>query len=89
MPVDRAPEPWRSFLTDIDELTPASIDLRCIGGFAVKMHDSLERVTGDIDAFEVVPNHMASWLQSIAGSGSDLHRKHGIYLQIAPVAVLR
>jgi hypothetical protein len=30
-----SPEPWRSFLSDLDELIKATVELCCIGGFVV------------------------------------------------------
>ena len=88
MPSDRVLEPWRSFLAEIDAATPRPLELHCIGGFAVTMHYELVRATGDLDVFDVIPNHAAQWLASMAGEGSALHKRHRLYVQIASVATL-
>lgn len=48
----------------------------------------LDRPTGDLDIFHVIPNDATSWLATVAGKGSAIHREHRIYVQIATVAVL-
>lgn len=85
MPAERMPEPWHSFLAEIDRATAVPIVLHCIGGFAVSVHYGLERPTGDIDVVEVRPNDEV-WLVQMAGEGSGLHRKHKVYLQVVTVA---
>jgi hypothetical protein len=64
------------------------LELHCIGGFAVTQHYGFERPTGDIDVWDVVPNTAKAWLQEFAGEGSDLHRKHRLYLQIVSSTTL-
>ena len=86
MPAERMPEPWQSFLAEIDRSAAAPIDLHCLGGFAVSVYYLLERPTGDIDVFEVNPNEAKKWLVQLAGEGSALHRKHRVYLQVVTVA---
>jgi hypothetical protein len=89
MPSDRAvPDPWRSFLEDIDRATNAALALHCIGGFAVSLFYGLSRPTGDIDVVDVTPAEAGPWLAATAGQGSKLHRRHKVYLQIVTVAVL-
>jgi hypothetical protein len=87
MAPDVPPEPWRSFLADIDALAPEDLMLHCIGGFAVSLYFGLARPTGDLDLVEVAP-HTAVWLEQTAGRGSALHRKHKLYVQIVTVATL-
>jgi hypothetical protein len=88
MPPEPLLEPWRSFLSEIDQAAPGEITLTCIGGFAVSLHYGLLRSTGDIDVVDVVPGETKAWLQSFAGAGSALHRKHRVHLQIVTVADL-
>src|SRR5450759_1149125 len=88
MPSDRVLAPCRSFLAEIDAATPHPLELHCISGFAVTMHYELVRATGDLDVFDVIPNHAAQWLASMAGEGSALHKRHRLYVQIASVATL-
>ena len=82
------PEPWYSFLSEVDRAATARIAMHCIGGFAVSLYYGLARRTGDIDAVEVAPSDAKPWLARIAGQGSALHKKHKVYLQIVTVAVL-
>ena len=85
---ERPVEPWRSFLAAIDAMCSDVLELHCIGGFAVTQHYRLERPTGDIDVWEVLPSAAKAWLQEVAGAGSDLHRKHRLYLQIVSSTTL-
>ncbi len=84
---DTVPEPWRSFLADIDAAVSDGLELHCIGGFAVSLYYGLSRPTGDLDVVGVAP-HTASWLEKTAGRNSALHRKHKLHLQIVTVATL-
>jgi uncharacterized nucleotidyltransferase DUF6036 len=88
MPSNRVPEPWRSFLAEVDAKSPTAIEMHCIGGFAVILHYGLGRPTGDIDVWHVIPHDATEWLASIAGEGTDLHEKYRVHLQIAAVATL-
>ncbi len=86
MPADKLPQPWRSFLSEIDDLAGQDIELHCIGGFAVSVRYGLSRPTGDIDIVEVKPPGAKPWLVQSAGFGSALHKAHKVYLQIVTVA---
>lgn len=44
------PEPWHSFLSDIDDAATEDLALHCIGGFAVSLYYGLTRPTGDLYA---------------------------------------
>ena len=79
------PEPWRSFLDDLDRLVVSErgsspIGVHCVGGFVVAMCYDLQRVTADIDVFEVVPGNALAVLLDAAGKGRPLARKHGVYI---------
>lgn len=63
-----------------------SVDLHCIGGFVVTMLYVISRATSDIDFLPVLPQHRLLELQRLGGEGSDLHKKHKVYLQ--PVTVV-
>lgn len=81
MPHRRPPEPWSSFLADIDGTLDHHVVLHCIGGFAIAMLYDLPRPTVDVDCLSVIPLEETAPLQSLAGEGSALHKKHGVYLQ--------
>ena len=76
---DVPPEPWISFLADIDAAATGDLVLHCIGGFAVSLYYGLARPTGDLDVVEVAPS-TAVWLDRVAGRSSALHRKHRLYV---------
>jgi hypothetical protein len=86
MASDALSDPWRSFLSEIDDRASQNLELHCIGGFAVSLRYGLNRPTGDIDVVEVKPADAKPWLAQIAGAGSALHRKHKIYVQVVTVA---
>lgn len=85
---ERVPEPWQSFLADIDRATTEQITLHCIGGFAVSLYYGVARPTGDIDVVHVTPHAAKAWLAAAAGEGSALHKMHKVYLQIVTVATV-
>src|SRR5262245_9619274 len=81
MPHDRPPEPWRSFFAEIDQTLDQQVTLHCIGGFAIAMLYGLPRPTVDVDFLTVIPVEKTATLQSLAGEGSALQKKRGIYMQ--------
>jgi hypothetical protein len=81
MPHNRPPEPWHSFFLEIDKALDRPVELHCIGGFALAMLHGLARPTIDVDCLAVVPIGETARLQSLAGEGSALHRKYGVYVQ--------
>lgn len=81
MPDERPPEPWHSFFIDIDKALDQPVLLHCIGGFAMAMLYGLLRPTVDVEYLSAVPVEEIGNLQSLAGAGSTLHNKHGVYLQ--------
>jgi len=80
------PEPWASFIRALDEAIDVDVQLHCLGGFVVTLQFGLSRATSDIDVLAAVPNHKLCELQLIAGEGSDLHHRYGVYLQPVTVA---
>jgi hypothetical protein len=88
MPPDRPPEPWKSFLTDIDRKFDERVDLHCIGGFAIAMLYGLPRPTVDVDCLNVIPATETQTLVSVAGAGSPLHHRHGVYLQYVGIVTV-
>jgi hypothetical protein len=78
---ERPPEPWHSFFLDIDQVLVQPVELQCIGGFAIAMLYGLPRPTVDVDYLSVTPIEANAKLESLAGMGSALHAKHGVYVQ--------
>lgn len=83
---DVPPEPWHSFLRELDERLTEAVELHCIGGFVVSLYYGIGRQTSDIDFLTVVPRVPADDLEAIAGQGSELHRKYRLYVQRVTIA---
>jgi len=71
---DSIPEPWFSFLKELDVLTTTTVSLHCIGGFVVTMLYGLGRTTGDLDVLEVAPKSAGDAFAKVAMQGGELHR---------------
>jgi len=54
MPHSQPPEPWKSFLAEIDRAVGHRLVLQCMGGFAMAMLYDLPRPTVDIDCLSVI-----------------------------------
>jgi hypothetical protein len=82
------PEPWRSFLQELDERLTGATRLHCLGGFVVSLHYGIGRHTSDIDFLTVVPRQYADDIEAIAGLNSELHRKFRLYMQPVTIATV-
>ena len=88
MPSKAIPEPWRSFLSDIDERLTEEVELHCLGGFVITVMYDLPRPTADVDVIAITPRSEIESLMDLAGQGSELHRRHKVYLQLVGVATV-
>jgi hypothetical protein len=86
MPAEQLHEPWRSFLHDLDAQLSGLTEIHCLGGFVVAEHYGLARPTSDIDIIQVRGASDAADVQRIAGKGSPLAKKHGVYIDFVTVA---
>lgn len=84
MLTNKPPEPWHSFLNDIDEFVGEETHLHLIGGFVVTVIYGSARTTRDIDAITAI--RFDPKLLEYAGQGSPLYKKHQIYLDPVGVA---
>ena len=48
----------------------------------------LDRPTSDVDVLPVTSSEAIQTVLDVAGEGSELHRKHHVYLQIVGVATV-
>ena len=80
------PQPWRSFLAELDGMISSAVALHCLGGFVVTACYGLPRSTGDLDVLLIFPSESQSSLVALAGRNSELHKKHGVYLDVVTVA---
>lgn len=85
MPTD-LPEPWLSFLREVDSGLSGRTDLYCLGGFVVTVVYGSERETSDVDILTLVRG--SANLRDKAGEGSKLHRRHGLYIDPVGIATL-
>jgi hypothetical protein len=90
MPADKEARPlaspWKEFLTELDGMLDEPLELHCIGGFVFTYFYGLSRTTGDIDYYTAIPVNLN--LDKVAGQGSHLHTKHGVWLHRVAVANL-
>lgn len=75
------PAPWGDFLLEIDRALDAPVTLHCLGGFVGAICYGFARTTNDLDYLEIVPMSAQAALETLAGRGSALASKHGVYLQ--------
>jgi len=80
------PEPWNSFLRELDHFLTEEIQLHCLGGFVVTVIYGAPRETADLDALSLVARDSELW--EFAGRGSDLHRRNSVYLDRVGIAPL-
>lgn len=52
---DRLPEPWNSFLRELDAIATASVEFHCIGGFVMTRRFGFVRETADVDVLSITP----------------------------------
>jgi hypothetical protein len=78
----------KEFLTDLDlqwqEATPEKIPLKLIGSTALMLQANYTRITKDSDVLEVEPltPAMCERLLALAGPGTEMHRRHKLYLDM-------
>ncbi len=76
----RPPEPWDSFLRDLDGAMSGSVRFDCIGGFVVTQLYGMDRATVDVDVIELAPREAADSIMRLALRGSPLARKHLVHV---------
>ncbi len=82
----KIPEPWLSFLNEIDAFVYEETYLHCLGGFVVTVVYGRERETSDIDVLTLV--RRPPGLFEKAGLGSEMYKRSGLYLDPVGVATL-
>jgi hypothetical protein len=88
MPSEQIPEPWASFLSQVDDHLSEDVELHCFGGFVIMMLYGLARSTVDVDALPAVKRSAWRRLANLAGKGSELHRRYGPYLDFVTIATV-
>jgi hypothetical protein len=80
------PEPWLSFLTELDEIAGEPTVLACFGGFAVTQQYGLTRPTSDLDVLEIAPANARHRLLEAGRIGTPLSQKYHVSLDFVTVA---
>src|SRR5215467_3941643 len=83
---EKIPEPWNSFLRDLDERATEETRLDCIGGFVVTQLYGFSRETVDLDVLVIAPKEQLNPLLEFGREGGALHKKHKVYLDYVGVA---
>ena len=82
----QVPEPWHSFLGELDQQATEETRLDCMGGFVVTILYGLSRPTADLDVLLIAPPEQRAPLLELGVRGGALHRKYKIYLDYVAVA---
>jgi Nucleotidyltransferase of unknown function (DUF6036) len=80
------PEPWLSFLRELDSGVREEVRLDCMGGFVITMVYGFSRPTGDLDVLEITPREARRRMLELGMQGGLLHGKYKIYLDHVGVA---
>ncbi len=86
MSIIKIPEPWKSFLSEINSRLNKETWLHCLGGFVVTTLWGAPRVTSDIDALTIGPRSEHKLILDMAGKGAELHRRYNLYIDHVAVA---
>jgi hypothetical protein len=82
----RIPEPWWSFLQDVDAALSTPVEVHCLGGFVLGVLWGLPRPTADVDVVAIRPSSSADELLRIAGDSSEISQKRGLHFQHVTIA---
>ena len=85
MPIE-IPEPWLSFLREVDHGLAEATEVHCLGGFVLMVLWDLPRPTGDVDFVEIAPAKASADLLRIAGAGSELEKEYRLQFHRVTVA---
>lgn len=79
------PEPWGSFLRELDKIATDRVDFHCIGGFVVTRKYGFRRETSDVDVLSITPKAQLQDFLNMGREGSELHRRYRVYLDLVGV----
>jgi hypothetical protein len=82
----RFPEPWLSFLRDVDRALSQPVEIGCIGGFVLLVMWEIPRATGDVDFIYIDPEGADEELLNIAGEDTELWKRYKLKFQRVTVA---
>jgi len=82
----QVPEPWKSFLGELDREATAETRLDCMGGFVATLLYGLPRATSDLDVLLIAPGEQRAALLELGIRGGALHKKYKVFLDYVGVA---
>jgi len=84
---NRPPEPWDSFLSELDALLEQMTEFHCFGGFVATRLYKVPRTTEDVDILPTIgrPGTRDTTLVILAGKNSDLHKKYKLYVDVVTI----
>ncbi len=85
-PSKKIPEPWDSFLRELDQGATQETRLDCMGGFVVTVLYGFSRETSDLDVLVIAPGDQRAALVELGRQGGELHKKYKVYLDYVGVA---
>jgi hypothetical protein len=68
----QAPEPWRSFLEELDQWAIEETRMDCMGGFVVTVLYGFARETSDLDVLLIAPRKQVTPLLELGAQGGSL-----------------
>ena len=80
------PSRWKDFLREVDQLLGVAVEMHCLGSFVLSVLYDLPRPTRDVHYITAMPSSSITEMESIAGQGTALNKKHGLNLQYVAVA---
>jgi hypothetical protein len=75
------PSLWWESLAEVASSLWEPVELHCLGGFVAATQYGVPHTTSDLDYIEIIPFPALRILQELAGEGSALARKFGLYFQ--------
>jgi len=82
----QVPEPWGSFLEELDQRATEETRMDCMGGFVVTVLYGFSRETSDLDVLLIAPREQRTPLLKLGAQGGNLHKKYKVYLDHVGVA---
>ena len=82
----KIPEPWHSFLGELDQAATEETRLDCMGGFVVTLVYSFSRETADLDVLLIAPREQLTPLLELGRQGGELHKRYKVYLDYVGIA---
>ncbi len=84
----QVPEPWKSFLGELNLEATAETRLDCMGGFVATLLYGLPRATSDLDVLLIAPREQREPLLELGIRGGALHKKYQVFLEYVGVATV-